>query len=448
MGIDANLLGCYALELLTAIPGAVFALLPVRGFLRRRSQTVYLAAFVFMAAYIAVGSGICAYLDCPSNWLLFSFMPLMLAVYSYVVNLKVGKVIFCFLFAALLCIIGCMFANFLVAPIEISNPHPEVYLPISSVLCVACEIVVGILFYRTLDTELSSLLAHDDVGGSWMSATIAVFLICALLQWINPYGYDVLMEGRIRIIGLIVLAAFMVILQLLVDIVYRLVEHLAENARLRQENGMLSMEERRYDQLKDYMDRTRAMRHDFRQHLRVIDALAQSDQYDELVSYVSELAGEAGNSATKMYANRAVDAVYSYYDRMAQQQDTRIEWQLDVPGRVFVKESDLCAVLGTLGENALQAVAKLPEDRREVRVTARLMSEGMMGIVVRNPYEGTVRLGKNGLPRERKRNHGIGLPSVQAIVNRYDGSFDLNTKGGEFVVSILMYGEDSAVTPA
>ena len=71
-----------------------------------------------------------------------------------------------------------------------------------------------------------------------------------------------------------------------------------------------------------------------------------------------------------------------------------------------------------------------------------------MGIVVRNPYEGTVRLGKNGLPRERKRNHGIGLPSVQAIVNRYDGSFDLNTKGGEFVVSILMYGEDSAVTPA
>ena len=448
MGIDANLLGCYALELLTAIPGAVFALLPVRGFLRRRSQTVYLAAFVFMAAYIAVGSGICAYLDCPSNWLLFSFMPLMLAVYSYVVNLKVGKVIFCFLFAALLCIIGCMFANFLVAPIEISNPHPEVYLPISSVLCVACEIVVGILFYRTLDTELSSLLAHDDVGGSWMSATIAVFLICALLLWINPYGYDVLMEGRIRIIGLIVLAAFMVILQLLVDIVYRLVEHLAENARLRQENGMLSMEERRYDQLKDYMDRTRAMRHDFRQHLRVIDALAQSDQYDELVSYVSELAGEAGNSATKMYANRAVDAVYSYYDRMAQQQDTRIEWQLDVPGRVFVKESDLCAVLGNLVENALQAVAKLPEDRREVRVTARLMSEGMMGIVVRNPYEGTVRLGKNGLPRERKRNHGIGLPSVQAIVNRYDGSFDLNTKGGEFVVSILMYGEDSAVTPA
>ena len=448
MGIDANLLGCYALELLTAIPGAVFALLPVRGFLRRRSQTVYLAAFVFMAAYIAVGSGICAYLDCPSNWLLFSFMPLMLAVYSYVVNLKVGKVIFCFLFAALLCIIGYMFANFLVAPIEISNPHPEVYLPISSVLCVACESVVGILFYRTLDTELSSLLAHDDVGGSWMSATIAVFLICALLLWINPYGYDVLMEGRIRIIGLIVLAAFMVILQLLVDIVYRLVEHLAENARLRQENGMLSMEERRYDQLKDYMDRTRAMRHDFRQHLRVIDALAQSDQYDELVSYVSELAGEAGNSATKMYANRAVDAVYSYYDRMAQQQDTRIEWQLDVPGRVFVKESDLCAVLGNLVENALQAVANLPEERRVVRVTARLMSEGMLGIVVRNPYEGTVRLGKNGLPRERKRNHGIGLPSVQAIVNRYDGSFDLNTKGGEFVVSILMYGEDSAVTPA
>ena len=253
------------------------------------------------------------------------------------------------------------------------------------------------------------------------------------------------MEGRIRIIALVLLVAFSLILLLLVDMLYRVVSHLAENARLRQENGMLSMEERRYSQLKDYMDRTRKLRHDFRQHLRVIDTLARSDQRDELVSYVGELVGEAGGSPTRMYANRAVDAVYSYYDHMATQQGSRVEWALDVPGRIFVKESDLCAVLGNLVENALQAVAKLPEERREVRVTVRMMSEGMLGIVVRNPYEGTIKLGKNGLPRVRTRNHGIGLASVRTIVQRYDGSFDLNAKGGEFVVSILMYGQG---TPA
>jgi len=445
MGTDANLLVCYALELLTAVPGAAFALLPVKGCLRRKSSTVYTATIVFLVAYVLVGAGICAYLDCPSNWLLFSFMPLMLAVYSYVVNLKVDKVIFCFLFATLLCIIGCMFANFLVAPIEIANPHPEVYLPVSSVLCMACEVAVGILFYRTLDSKLSALIVHEGGAGSWASASIAVFLMCALLLWINPYSYDVLMEGRIRIIALILLVAFSLILLLLVDMLYRVVSHLAENARLRQENDMLSMEERRYSQLKDYMDRTRKLRHDFRQHLRVIDTLARSDQRDELVSYVDELVGEAGGSPTRMYANRAVDAVYSYYDHMATQQGSRVEWALDVPGRIFVKESDLCAVLGNLVENALQAVAKLPEERREVRVTARMMSEGMLGIVVRNPYEGTIKLGKNGLPRVRTRNHGIGLASVRTIVQRYDGSFDLNAKGGEFVVSILMYGQG---TPA
>ena len=184
------------------------------------------------------------------------------------------------------------------------------------------------------------------------------------------------------------------------------------------------------------------MRHDFRQHLRVIDQLARSDQRDELVSYVSELVGEAGKATTMMYANRAVDAVYSYYDQQAAQQGSRIEWSLDVPGRVFVKESDLCSVLGNLVENALQAVANLPEERRVVRVTARLMSEGMLGIVVRNPYEGTIRLGRNGLPRTKSRNHGIGLASVRTIVQRYGGSFDLNTEGGEFAVSILMYGSD------
>ena len=442
MGIDAILLLCYALELATAVPGAVFALLPVRDCMRRRSSTVYASAVVFMAAYVLVGAAICAYLECPSNWLLFAFMPLMLAVYSYVVNLRVDKVIFCFLFAALLCIIGCMFANFLVAPLEIANPHQEVFLPVSSILCLGCEMAVGIMFYRTLTYELPALVVHEGISGSWASVTFVVFLMCALLLWINPYSYDVLMEGRIRVIALLVLGVFTLILQLLFDMVYRLVTHLAENARLRQENGMLSMEERRYGQLKDYMDKTREMRHDFRQHLRVIDQLARSDQRDELVSYVSELVGEAAKATTMMYANRAVDAVYSYYDQQAAQQGSRIEWSLDVPGRVFVKESDLCSVLGNLVENALQAVANLPEERRVVRVTARLMSEGMLGIVVRNPYEGTIRLGRNGLPRIKSRNHGIGLASVRTIVQRYGGSFDLNTEGGEFAVSILMYGSD------
>ena len=62
-----------------------------------------------------------------------------------------------------------------------------------------------------------------------------------------------------------------------------------------------------------------------------------------------------------------------------------------------------------------------------VHVNAKMLSDEMLGLTVKNPYEGTIKLNKKGLPRSGKAGHGIGLSSVQAVVGRYGGSLEINT---------------------
>ena len=441
MGPHANTILRYALELASVIPAAVIALIPVHRSLRRSKTLVYGAMAVVLLAFVVAGSFIGAYFGCASSLVTFAFMPLLLAVYSYVVDLNVGKTLFCFMFSTALCALSTLFVSLLNAPVEATNPLVT-FLPETSLMVILAEVVIGILFYRTLDAKLSMLLTEEDLDGSWYPASFAAFLLAAILIWVSPTNYALLLEGRIRTISTAACVIVAIGLVFLIDVIWRLSSHLVENTRLRQENNMLSMEERRYAQLRSYMNQTRELRHDFRQHMRVISGLVHGNQIDELTNYVDQINQMAGQEHRRLCANHAVDAVASYYEAMAAEQGATIEWSLDVPEEVFIKEADLCSIIGNLVENALQAVSKLPADRQIVKVTVRLITEAMLGITVKNPYEGKIRMGRNGLPRTYKRGHGIGLASVSAIAKRYGGTCDIDVSNGQFAVSILMYGEE------
>ena len=441
MGPHANTILRYALELASVIPAAVIALIPVHRSLRRSKTLVYGAMAVVLLAFVVAGSFIGAYFGCASSLVTFAFMPLLLAVYSYVVDLNVGKTLFCFMFSTALCALSTLFVSLLNAPVEATNPLVT-FLPETSLMVILAEVVIGIQFYRTLDAKLSMLLTEEDLDGSWYPASFAAFLLAAILIWVSPTNYALLLEGRIRTISMAACVIVAIGLVFLIDVIWRLSSHLVENTRLRQENNMLSMEERRYAQLRSYMNQTRELRHDFRQHMRVISGLVHGNQIDELTNYVDQINQMAGQEHRRLCANHAVDAVASYYEAMAAEQGATIEWSLDVPEEVFIKEADLCSIIGNLVENALQAVSKLPADRQIVKVTVRLITEAMLGITVKNPYEGKIRMGRNGLPRTYKRGHGIGLASVSAIAKRYGGTCDIDVSNGQFPVSILMYGEE------
>jgi sensor histidine kinase regulating citrate/malate metabolism len=124
---------------------------------------------------------------------------------------------------------------------------------------------------------------------------------------------------------------------------------------------------------------------------------------------------------------------------MADSQNTHIKWLIELPYTLPIKESDFITIFGNLVENALIAVSEIPDDNRVIHVNAKMLSDEMLGLTVKNPYEGTIKLNKKGLPKSDRPDHGIGLTSVKAVVNRYNGALDISTDDSLFTVGVLLY---------
>lgn len=187
------------------------------------------------------------------------------------------------------------------------------------------------------------------------------------------------------------------------------------------------------------MDDTRAMRHDFRQHILVITQLAESGNNGELLSYLHQFRESADKHYTGYCGNIAVDAVASYYSSCAQRQDTLIEWHLNIPQELPLKEFEYCAILGNLLGNAMRAVKDLPQGHRHITVISSLISPAIMGLSVDNPYRGRINIGDDGLPETVREGHGIGLMSVMNTVRRYGGSLNIKADNGIFSADIILY---------
>lgn len=219
---------------------------------------------------------------------------------------------------------------------------------------------------------------------------------------------------------------------------YRVAREFTRNARLDRENQLLAMESRRYMELQTYLDNTRRLRHDFRQHLHVIAGLTETGQLEELKSYLRQYESELSEHRPSLCANAAVDALAGYYDHAAGQQSVPVEWKLALPRQLPMPEADLCTILGNLLENALHASQKLPPEQRRVQVMAQMLSPAMLGLVVENRYDGMLKKQQGILRSTKHEGTGIGLVSAETVVHKYNGNLHLETEEQIFRVNVLL----------
>ena len=255
------------------------------------------------------------------------------------------------------------------------------------------------------------------------------FLVC---------NRGVILMNRIRIIAVLAVSISLLGIFLLLYEMYRVAKEYARSSQLDRENQLLAVESRRYMELRSYLEQTRHLRHDFRQHLHVISGLTEAGRLDELKSYLSQYESELSDARPTLCANAAVDALAGHYDYEARRQGIQIEWKLELPKLLSLPEADLCTILGNLLENALHASQKLPPEERQIKVLARMLSPAMMGLMVENRYDGVLKKQGGVLHSTKHDGQGIGLVSVETAVHRYHGNLTVETGGNVFRANVLL----------
>lgn len=439
--MDKTIFLRYALELAITVPASAYCFLPASRYYRFRKPVVYLAAMVEELFFILVGSYLGMRYSISSFYMMLVSLLVFYPSLLICTRLEWIKVLFITLNACMLTFFAALYNTYLTAPWE--QNLELTWQPRTSLVCLLICLWVLVIFYPALYRRLPDLFEQPLLDRMWSWLWVVPLVLSALFMWVMPLDPSLMLKGRIRLVMLILLPLILIAVRLSYYLWWWIVHNMTLHMQSMQENSVLRLESKRYAALQNYLAETRTMRHDFRQHLRVISALARSGKQEELTAYLDELeAGEVQN--VSLCANTAVDAIASYYDDLARNHDIRMNWTLALPRTLPVSEPDLCSLLGNLLDNAIQAVQPLPLDRRHVEVIGRMLSEQMLGISVTNPYAGSVRIGRSGLPVVRSRNHGIGLQSVQALVKKYNGSMDLSTDDGIFAVNILLYPSETA----
>lgn len=186
----------------------------------------------------------------------------------------------------------------------------------------------------------------------------------------------------------------------------------------------------------------RVLIHDIRRHLTAIKGLAQEQGADSVVGYVTKIKElPALQNKIRYCKNPMLNVVLSRYSELCHERG--IAFQVDVRDKEyeFIAPNDITALFGNLLENAVEAAQDTTEPYVELRVDSPAGTD--MFLLLTNPCSQPPREdGRSGyLTRKlNKEQHGIGLKSVKAIVEKYHGTinhdYDQETK--LFNISVLL----------
>lgn len=180
-------------------------------------------------------------------------------------------------------------------------------------------------------------------------------------------------------------------------------------------------------------------RHDIRNRLYALEEMLKQGKYQEAANYLEQIAGKL--ERVKMYSetgNIAVDGIINY--KLTEAETNRIEVYCHVvlPESINIQEDDMIVVLGNLLDNAVEA-AKNMESERKLALHMEY-DRGCIFLSVKNTYCHSIKEKEGRLVTSKadKELHGIGLQSVDSVINRYGGMKKVSYDDSEFSVDVVL----------
>lgn len=194
--------------------------------------------------------------------------------------------------------------------------------------------------------------------------------------------------------------------------------------------------------IESHYQRTRELWHDLRNHISLLDLLLQEEKYGQMRDYLKVFGEEVDRIALPARSgNLIVDAVLSDKAARAKREQIQVEVELcDLTG-LHLKPDEICSLFGNLLDNAMEACRQV-DGERKITVTCRMRGDEIyLSIKNTMPQEkqGNL-LESQKMDRDNVVEHGLGLRSVERVVNRYAGELVTDAAGGIFTAAVRLPG--------
>lgn len=203
--------------------------------------------------------------------------------------------------------------------------------------------------------------------------------------------------------------------------------------------NQIVMYQNQFEMIHEARQDMKQLRHDMKNHFLLLEGYLQKGKYAEAQEYIGQLAEKTASS--KEYVNTGndeLDSILNYKLGRANNLNCKVDVKIEVPRERFMSDFDLNMLLSNLMDNAIEAIEKTEERVLTVRIK---YAKRMLYISVYNSYNGNVKKEGNKLltTKAKKEEHGIGMTSIQRIVDKYQGEMTIQTAEDMFKTDIIMY---------
>ena len=194
---------------------------------------------------------------------------------------------------------------------------------------------------------------------------------------------------------------------------------------------------REIDALRESQTLASQYRHDMRHHLQYVSACIKNGQEEQAQAYISGICKEIDAQKVERYCeNEAANLILSAFAGRAKKEGIEIKIRGSLPAFILISDSDLCVLLSNALENALHACQPLAAAKEACVIDVHFYNkDDRLFLQIENPCGDDISF-ENGIPVSHEPGHGIGVQSICAIVERYDGMCTFLVQNHHFILRL------------
>ena len=192
-----------------------------------------------------------------------------------------------------------------------------------------------------------------------------------------------------------------------------------------------------FKEYKENQQETMRFRHDWKNHILVMQSMLEREEYEKARNYFAELSmGMQSVSGQFVTGNEILDIILNAKKDVLEENRICVECDGNLAGLQLMEDADCCVLFSNLIDNAVEANLRCEGERFiQIKADERI---GYLRIVMENAFAGEVIVESEGIRTTKEEpGHGIGTRNAFAIIRKYQGDYEVRTEKQRFSFAMI-----------
>ncbi|MCR4793603.1 MAG: GHKL domain-containing protein [Ruminococcus sp.] len=249
---------------------------------------------------------------------------------------------------------------------------------------------------------------------------------------------DIISESESRYEIVLILLIFLLLDLYLTYLINRISKAYKTEKELELVTQQSTLQLNAYNKLNEKYIASRRVIHDVRKHIASLEGLITANKADEAGKYRDMLNSELNKLMPRFECDNSILTVV-INNKLEAADNMKVNFRVNAEFTQvdFISNLDITAIFSNLLDNAFEACAELPEEKRHVSLSITRRNYFVF-IYVENTFAEVNQDVKKQFRSTKKGHQGIGMSNIRNACQKYSGSFNAHTENDMFITEILI----------